>query len=757
MIRLSPFKLGCLSVVAACLIYYAFGNQKPALLTSLDNRVADAMFRWRGPEKTTGSVVIIDIDEKSLKAIGQWPWPRNVVAQLIDRIQAEGPRAIGLDIVFAEPDRTSPYRYVDELQRIYGIKLPNLPSNADPEILNHDLALGRSLAAGPTVLGYTFQLYDDGLKTAGDVPFPSCLIKINPETTPYTDLALPVAYRAVINVVDVAQGLSEGFFNVFLFHDTSGTIRKVPLFIMLDEIPYPSLALEVFRIGMQKNDLVIHASRRFRVPKTGMLGVGVGDRLIPTDDNGRIAVNFRGPAKSFAYVSAVDVLRGEHQRQLIDKYVLIGTSSAGLFDLVATPFSNAYPGVEVHATIIDNMIAGDPFTHDIFTENGWTYALIIVGGIALSMLLAYGGPLSGGVGGLLIILAVLFGNYHMFFQKNMLVGVVYPFLSFLFVFLVATLSNYFFEGREKSFIRSAFGHYVSPRVVSQLMQNPDKLSLKGEQKQLTVLFSDIRGFTTISEQLNSEQLSSFMNEYLTIMSNCIISHGGTVDKFIGDAIMAIWGAPLDDANHAVHAVRAALSMMDRLKEVQLDYAQRELPAIDIGIGINTGIMSVGNFGSHERFDYTVMGDSVNLASRLEGANKDYGTHIIISEFTRTALGDQFFCRYVDKVRVKGKNKAVMIYEPLAEGVPDAALLREAEVFENAAADYRAQKFLRAREAIETLYCNNPLRLYAIYLNRIDKYLQSPPPADWDGVEQRLHLPENLTAARSAAPTLRVVP
>jgi adenylate cyclase len=247
-----------------------------------------------------------------------------------------------------------------------------------------------------------------------------------------------------------------------------------------------------------------------------------------------------------------------------------------------------------------------------------------------------------------------------------------------------------------------------------------------------------------------------MNEYLTIMSNCIISHGGTVDKFIGDAIMAIWGAPLDDANHAVHAVRAALSMMDRLKEVQLDYAQRALPAIDIGIGINTGIMSVGNFGSHERFDYTVMGDNVNLASRLEGANKDYGTHIIISEHTRTALNDRFFCRYVDKVRVKGKNKAVMIYEPLAEGVPAAALLREAEAFENATADYRAQKFLRAREAIETLYRNNPVRLYAIYLNRIDKYLQSPPPADWDGVEQRLHLPESLTAARSAAPTLKVV-
>ena len=257
-LRLSPFKLGCLAVLVAGLVFYTFGNQKPALLTSLDNRVADAMFRWRGPVKTTGAVVIIDIDEKSLKAIGQWPWPRNVVAQMIRRIQAAGPRAIGLDIVFAEPDRTSPLHYVDELQKIYDVKLPKLSSKINPEILNHDLALGRAVASGPTVLGYAFQLYDDGLKTPDDVPFPSCRIKIQPETTRFSDLALIAAYRGVVNVEEVAQGLSEGFFNVF--PDTSGTIRKVPLLMMLDDIPYPSLALEVFRIGIQKEDVTIHAS-----------------------------------------------------------------------------------------------------------------------------------------------------------------------------------------------------------------------------------------------------------------------------------------------------------------------------------------------------------------------------------------------------------------------------------------------------------------------------------------------------------------
>jgi len=740
-LRLSPFKFGCLTVLAACLVFYSFGNHKPALLTALDNRVADAMFRWRGPVKTTGSVVIVDIDEKSLKTVGQWPWPRNIVARMIRRIQAEGARVIGLDIVFAEADRTSPIRYVDEVQKIFDVKLPALDS-MDPEVLNHDLALGRAVAAGPTVLGYAFQLYDDGLKTPEEMPFPSCQIKIQPETARFGDLALRAAYRPVVNVMDVAQGLSEGFFNVFA--DTSGTIRKVPLLMMLDEIPYPSLALEVFRVGMREDDLTIHASHQVRQPVTGILGISIGDRFIPTDDNGQIAVNFRGPGKAFAYVSAADILNGSPHPSLKDKYVLIGTSASGLFDLVATPFSNSYTGAEVHATIIDNILADDPFAHDIFTEIGWTYALIIVGGILLSIFLAYGGPLTGGIGGLVIILAALFGNFHLFFLKNILVGVTYPFFSFLLIFLVVTVSNYFFEGREKNFIRGAFGHYVSPRVVSQLINNPDKLSLKGEQKNLSVLFSDIRGFTTISEQLSSEQLSFFMNEYLTTMSNCIIDSGGTVDKFIGDAIMAIWGAPLDDRNHAVHAVRAAMSMMKRLGEVQLDYAQRDLPVIDIGIGINTGIMSVGNFGSHERFDYTVMGDNVNLASRLEGANKDYGTHVIISEFTKAQLGDQFFCRYIDQVRVKGKNKAVMIYEPLVEGTPDAALSSEVAVFEGAVADFRAQKFHEAQAVIETLYRQNPLRLYAVYLHRIHGYLKFPPPADWDGIERRQHLPENLT-------------
>jgi adenylate cyclase len=740
-LKLSPFKIGCLVVLASCLLFYSFGSRKPDLVTSMDNRIADAMFRWRGSVKTTGLVVIVDIDEKSLKRIGQWPWPRNILARLINKIHAGGPKVIGIDIVFAEEDRTSPKQYINDLQHIFGVKLPADKLISDNEILNHDLALGNAVAAAPTVLGYFFQLKNDGLKEPGESPFPSCRIKTQPSGTRFSDLALISTYRAVINIMDVSQGESEGFFNVFT--DSSGTVRKVPLLMESDDIPYPSLALETFRVGQQQEEITIHASSQIQTSGTGILGVSVGNRFIHTDDNGRISVNFRGPVNTFPYISAVDILEDRNLIPLKDKYVLIGTSASGLFDLRAIPFSSAFPGVEVQASIIDNMIAGDQFVYDIFTEIGLTYALVIVGGILLSGLLAYGGPLTGGLGGVLFIVAAFAGNFHFFFLKNKLVGTTYPFLSFVAIFLVVTVFNYFYEGREKRFVHSAFRHYVSPQVVSQLMINPDKLLLRGDQKNLTVLFIDIRGFTTISEQMTSEQLGLFMNEYLTTMSNVIMAYGGTLDKFIGDAIMAIWGAPHDDKAHAVNAVRAALGMMGRLKAAQSDWVARGLPAIDIGIGINTGVMSVGNFGSHERFDYTVMGDNVNLASRLESANKTYGTHIIVSEFTKKEMGDRFFCRYIDKVCVKGKKEAVVIYEPLVEGKPDEALRKEVEDFEKAVADYQAQKFQQAFDVIDNLYRNNPVRLYAIYLHRIKSYLKSPPTEDWDGAERRAHCPETL--------------
>lgn len=729
---LSPFKVGCLVVLAAVLLFYSFGQQKPTLLATLDNRVTDAMFRWRGTMPTAGQVVIIDIDEKSLRTVGQWPWPRDKVARLIRNIGSAEPRVIGLDIVFAESDRTSPKNFLDELQgflpkQVAPDDLAALKQNA---ALDHDVALGNVFAETPSVLGYVFQTMDDGFKTDAEKPFPTALIRMAPSHFKYENLALRPAYRAIVNVESVAIGESEGFFNVF--PDAAGTVRKVPLFMELDGVPYPSLALEMLRIGMGEQLVTIHVSEKVATTRKGILGVTLADRFIPTDDAGEITVNFRGPAYTFPYLSAVDILEGRRLDELRNKYVLIGTSAAGLLDLRATPFSNIYPGVEVHANILDNVIKGDPFSHDFFTELGLTYTLIILGGLFLSALLAYTSALAGGLGGILFIEATVVGNYYLFFKQHELIGVVYPLATVILVFMIVTLFNYFFEGREKRFISKAFGHYVSPQIVEQLTQNPEKLSLKGEQKVLTVLFSDIRGFTSISEKMDSEQLGIFMNEYLTAMSNIIMATKGTVDKFIGDAVMAIWGAPLDDEEHAVHCVRAAFAMIQKLRDLAPQWRDRDLPPIEIGIGINTGLMSVGNFGSEQRFDYTVMGDNVNLASRLEGSNKTYGTNIIISEYTRDVLGDRFFCRFIDMVRVKGKALPVKIYEPICEGEPEPLKKEEVEEFEQAMVFYRIQRFDDAERILTALQAARPARIYQLYLERIALFRQTPPPEEWDG-------------------------
>lgn len=729
---LSPFKVGCLVTLAAVLFFASFGQQKPDFLEVLDNRLTDTMFRWRGVVKPGQPIVIVDIDEKSLRAIGQWPWPRNTVARMIRNLGAGGARVIGLDIVFAEADRTSPKNFVDELQQLLPVQLPPeaLAELKARETLDHDLALGKALAATPSVLGYVFQTQNDGLKNQADMPFPSGATRLVPSSTRYEDISLLRAYRAITNVVAVAQGRSEGFFNVF--PDASGTVRKVPLFMMMDGVPYPSLALEMLRIGSGAQEATIQVSRQGQSGLKDILGVEVGSTFIPTDEKGQLTVNFRGPGQTYPYLSAVDILAGKDLARVQGKYVLIGTSAAGLLDLSATPFSNIYPGVEVHATIIDNILSHDPFTHDIFTEIGITYALLLVGGLGLSALLAYASPLLGGLGGLLLVVATLAGNYLLFFSHNQLLGLSYPLLTILAIFLVVTLFNYFFEGQKKRFISSAFGHYVSPQIVHQLMEHPERLSLQGEQKTLTVLFSDIRGFTTISEKMTSEELGRFMNEYLTAMSNIVLEGKGTVDKFIGDAIMAIWGAPLEDTDHAANCVRAAFKMMAELEPLRMDWEKRGLPGVAIRIGINTGVMSVGNFGSDQRFAYTVMGDNVNLASRLEGANKIYGSNIAISEYTRAALGEGFYCRFLDLVRVKGKDVPVRIYEPLCEGEPEPELKKETEAFATALSHYANREFQEAAEIILSLNEAKPMMLYDLYLDRIAHYQKDPPPPDWDG-------------------------
>jgi adenylate cyclase len=732
---LTPFKAGIAMIFLACLLFYSFGSTKPDLLLAMDNRLLDTMFKWRGPRPTTESVVIVDIDEQSLQTIGQWPWPRNILATLTDNIHKAGPRALGFDMVFPEPDRSSPSHFLKEIEKALPHALA--PLLHDLKGLDHDQIFGNALSQGNTVLGYVFQTRNDGLKSPSDQPFPSARIIVAPLNAGFTDLALIPAYRAILNIPPIATARSEGFFNVFT--DIEGTLHRVPLMMAMDGVPYPSMALETFRLGMEISTITLHASTRINGGATPILGISLDQRFIPTDGNGQIAVNFRGPANTFPYVSALAIIQGKDLHRLEDKFVVIGTTAAGLFDFRATPFSSTYPGVEVNATIIDNLMAQDPLVYDIHTEIGLTYTLVVVGGLLLTLILVHAPPLAGALTGLMIMAGTLWGNYAVLFLNNKQAGVTFPLISLLAIFILVTTLNFFREGRDKRYIQQAFGHYVSPRVVDQLMADPGTLSLTGEQRELTIMFSDIRDFTTISESMDSRDLGAFMNEYLTIMSDIVMAHNGTVDKFIGDAIMAFWGAPAHDPQHGVNAVRTALAMLEKLREMQGVWIHRNLPFIDMGVGINTGLVSVGNFGSKNRFDYTVMGDAVNLASRLEGANKNYATNIILSEFTKKAIGETFFCRYVDRVRVKGKEKAVEIYEPLVAGTPPKPMADEIHAFEKAVRAYQQQRFQEALTAMEKLDRQSPQLLYQTYIHRIRSYMKHPPPPDWDGVERRLNL------------------
>nr|WP_321399718.1 adenylate/guanylate cyclase domain-containing protein [uncultured Desulfobacter sp.] len=727
-------------IAGTCAVLYTYGTQKPSLIEAIDNRTMDIMFRVRGTSPDSGQVVIVDIDEKSLSRLGQWPWSRDIMAQITDNLTQNGVRAIGYDILFAEQDRTSPAYFFSHLDSKTALKIPKTLIHTlgnDPE-LNYDQMFAKALSQGPTILGYGFQFVDDGLKSKDDQPFPSGIIRLDPPTLQFDRIALIPAFRAVLNHPAVAVSKSEGFFNMLT--DDSGIARQVPLVMIMDNIPYPSLALEVFRVGMGISDMTIHASSRMNASLQPVLGLTLGDTFIPTDSFGQIFVNYRGPAKTFDYISAADVLEKGPMPELRDKFVFIGASATGLLDLKATPFGSAVPGVEVNASIVDNLIQSDPFTYDRMTEIGLNYTLIVVIGLAVTLVLCILGPVAGSVVTAALLICTMLGNYFYFFLNHQHVGISLPLISSTAILLVMSIFKAFKEGKSKRFIQGAFSRYVAPDVVNHLIKTPKALSLSGQEKILTVMFLDIRGFTTLSEKMTPQQLGRFMNQFLTAMSEKIMENGGTVDKFIGDAVMAFWGAPKPDPDHADHAVQTALEFKGVLENLALTWQEKGFSGISIGVGINTGTVSVGNFGSLQRFDYTAMGDNVNLASRLEGANKNYGTAILISKSTRELVKDKFFCRFVDKVQVKGRQQPEDLYEPVCKGLPSKEFLNEIQIFEQGVEAFQQADFQRAKKIFSQLDQANPCQLYLSYLDRINGYLQSSVPADWDGAERRARLP-----------------
>ncbi len=529
------------------------------------------------------------------------------------------------------------------------------------------------------------------------------------------------------NISQLAKATeSFGYFNIQ--PDEDGTVRWVPLAMQYGSEIYPHLSLEAVRRYVGSPPLFINAA------EYGVESIQVGKLSIPTDEAGRLLINFRGTEKTFPHYSIADVVDGKvPAEKLKDKIVLVGATAIGIYDMRVTPFSGTFPGVEIHANVIDTILQGDALSRPEWIVMFDVAAILLIG-LLLSAVMSRLTPIVSTLFTLSLLAAYFLADQYIFTHWKVWLTAIYPGMTMVIVFGGVTTYRILTEERKKKEIKDAFSRYVAPSLVQDIMKDPAKLVLGGEERRLTIFFSDIRGFTTLSEGLEPQVLVRLINDYLTPMTDIVLKHGGTVDKYMGDAIMAFWGAPVWQDDHAVRAARTALEMMARLRELQAEWEQRGIPRLDIGIGLSTGNVTVGNMGSHLRFDYTVMGDSVNLGSRLEGMNKEYGTHIIVPKFTYEEIKQEFILRQLDVIKVKGKNVPIKIYELMGHKDAGGSLREGAELFEAGLKAYMCRDWDAAesyfQKTREVLPQDGPAN---VFLERIKELRDADLPPDWDGV------------------------
>jgi adenylate cyclase len=714
-----PAIAGIFVIFFSVLIYFFYASSENSIFRSIDFEITNLFFQIRGEKAPTDKIVIIDIDEKSLKEIGQWPWPRNIIAELIKKINAKNPKITGLDMFFPEYDRTSPVRVLKSINK----KILNTENFED-----YDEILGNTIGSYPVIMGYIFDFKNSIKKNC--CPFSSASIKINSDKVKFKNLYLNEAENVLLNINELSTSVSEGFINIL--PGSSGLVRKAPLLIKYNNIPCPSFALEIFRIYSQSSSISILPSNQKKEGKNAVLGIYSGNHFIKTDIDAQMFINFKGKPFTYKYISAADILNDKDQNDLNNKIVLVGTSAAGLLDLKATPFSGACPGVEIHATIIDNMLNNDFMHFDKFSEAGISYFILVPVSILISFILIFSGPVPAGFITIASICGIFITNYFFIFKNNIIAGFSFAALSIGILCMTIIIFNYFFREKEKKFIQNAFSHYVSPEVVNELIKNPEKLSLSGETKTISIMFGDIRDFTAISENLKPQELGELLNIYFSKISEIIRNNKGVVDKFIGDAVMAFWGAPIENKTHAKDSVLSAIKILSEIQYLNNIWKKKNFPFIKLGIGINTGDVRIGNFGSIDRFDYTVIGDNVNLASRVEGLNKFYSTDLLITEFTQNLVKDKILSRKIDWVKVKGKTKPIEIYEPVCFYPWKQELEDEINFFNSALESYKIGNFSDAEKIILKLKQQKSISIYEIYLERIKK-LKNSDINFWDGV------------------------
>jgi adenylate cyclase len=715
---------------------HALGWLSLPVLPRLEAMLYDARVRLVAPQTHDDRVVIIDIDEKSLReksqgGEGRWPWRRDRLAQLFtDLFGKYGVALIATDIILSEQDTSSG---LDVLDRLAREELRNLPEFAVRleqlrPTLSPDRQLAEAMKAGPVVLGYAFHNGQPAVGTElppGLSPAAWGLSKLAAQSYPgYSGLLPELKARAI----------SAGHLNPL--RDGDGVTRRVPLLVEHQGLYYPALSLAVLQATIEEPVLGV-ASARYGASGQRVERLEAGPLQIPVDPALNALVPFRGSKGSFTYLSAVDVLQGKVDPQLLKgRIALIGTSAAGLSDLVATPVDVSLPGVEIHANLITGMLDERLLRAPAWVSSADLLAVLVLGGLmmwagirlrALQTMLVF-----------VVATSALVGiNIWLLAREGLVVPLASPLACLTLVFILDLGWGFFVESRSKRQMSALFGYYVPPEIVEKMALDPAAFSMVPTERQMTVLFADIRNFTTLSEGLSPSELGEVINTYLTAMSEVIrTDHHGTLDKYIGDAVMAFWGAPVAAPAHALDAVLAARDMQRAMEKLEPTMRARGWPELRIGVGVNTGTMRVGDMGSRIRRAYTVMGDAVNLASRLEGLTKVYGTGILIGEGTRQSLAG-WVCREVDRVKVKGKLQPVVIYEPIGPEVEVTPLQRDELAQWQAVLDaYHARQWAVAAERVRHLARERPeFRLYAVYRDRLQAFEQQPPPADWDGSTQ----------------------
>jgi adenylate cyclase len=634
-------------VLALCLLFFMMATRvyDPAPLEIVRLKTFDLYQLLGDPPDSTNQVLVVDIDEKSLAELGQWPWSRTTLATLIDKLSQAGAAVITFDVLFPEPDRTSPQAIADIVEAYDGLTAAKLRELASNEEVMVDAMRKTRVVLGQSGYHERIAKRDNaGLKA------PPVAV-LGPDPSRYID-----SFPQIVGNVDVLEAAAQGLGIVTIRPERDGVVRKLPLITRFGDKLMPSLGLETLRVATGQSTVLIKSA------EAGVEAVVIAGVSIPTDRNAKAWLHFRKHDPGI-FVSAADVLKDRVKPgTFANRIVMIGTSSTGLFDLKATPVDSSMPGVEAHAQLI-NAILGQNLLQRPAWAVGLETSLALVIGLALVLLLPKVGALITVITGAAIAFGTAGASWYLFNRHGMVFDYAFPLLTSGSVTLLLIVLGYFREEMDKRQIRTAFGQYLSEDMVEQLADNPDRLTLGGETREMSILFSDVRGFTTISEtyKSNPRALTLLINSLLTPLSRAVVNNGGTIDKYMGDNIMAFWNAPLPDEDHAVNACSAALEMSRRLKDLNEQREAMGEELLEIGIGINTGECVVGNMGSDLRFDYTVLGDAVNLASRFEGQTKSFGVRILVGEETAIQARDHLAILPVGSVRVKGKTEQGKIF------------------------------------------------------------------------------------------------